>query len=187
MRTLALLSLLVLTAACEDRQVEVREATAQAPGAEQAAEAHRPAEPTDSASAEHGEAGEADESGESGEAAEARADLEVEVLERGSGPAVHRRSTVRVHYEAWLAEAHGADEAPFDSSLSRLLPLELQLGGAGPGVIEGLSRGLLGLHEGSRALLRIPARLGWGAEGNPAAGVAPDSDLVYEVRVVSVL
>ena len=182
MRTLTLICLLTLTTAREDRQVEVREAATETPAAEHATgttEATETGPPGTGPGSE--EAGE-----HADEAVEVQAELAVELIERGSGPAIHAHSTVRVHYEAWLAKAHSADEAPFDSSLSRLLPLELRLGGAGPGVIEGLSRGLLGLHQGSRALIRIPARLGWGSDGNPAAGIAPDSDLVYEVRVISV-
>ena len=180
MRTLTLLSLLTLTTACEDRQVEVHEAPAE-DGSAVVSEGRAPDTSEEDAPAPGVEGSEA-----TTEAAEPKAQLLVEILEQGEGPALHRGMTVRVHYEAWLAEAHAGDGAPFDSSLSRLVPLELRLGGTGAGVIEGLTRGLLGLRVGSRARLLIPAELGWGATGNPAAGVAPDSDLVYEVRVLSV-
>lgn len=179
MRTLTLLSLLALTAACEDRKVEVHEAPPGESGSVVAVVAG--AAEGDAASAASGTEG-----GPAEEAQEPEVGLVVEILEHGDGPIVHTGATIRVHYEAWLAEAHAGDGAPFDSSLSRLVPLELRLGSSGADVIEGLARGLLGLRTGCRARLLIPAELGWGATGNPAAGVAPDSDLVYEVRVLSV-
>lgn len=164
MRTLTLVGLLLLTTACEDRTVEVREA---------------PAEDSSSATRQSPE-------GEPTDGDEAQGGLVVEVLERGEGPAVHTSSTLHLHYQAWLAEVHAEAGEPFDSSLARLVPLELDLSSSGPDVIEGLARGVLGLRSGAVALLRIPADLGYGETGHPAAGVPPDSDLVYEVRIVSV-
>jgi len=171
MRTLTIAGALLLATACDDRQVDVREATSEVQSTSESADAV-PAEGAPESTGEGEEAGDG---------------LEVEVLERGTGAVAHAGSTVRVHYEAWLAEAHADQSPPFDSSVSRLVPLELRLAGSSqPSVITGLARGLLGLSAGSHALLRIPSELGWGATGNPAAGVPPDTDLVYEVRVVSV-
>lgn len=168
MRRTAIVGLLCLAAACGDEPVEVREAESEAP--------------TEAAAAPEADAPET-----TGEVEEAEVGVVVEMLVPGEGKQALVGSTVRVHYEAWLAEVHGEGGKPFDSSVARLIPLELELGGGdGPGVIEGLDRGLLGMRVGSRALLRVPAELGWGSEGHEAAGVPPDSDLVYEVRLVSV-
>ena len=47
-------------------------------------------------------------------------------------------------------------------------------------------RGLDGLPAGSRAVVHIPAALGYGTEGRPGAGIPADSALVYEVKLLEV-
>ena len=171
MRKTAIVGLLCLTAACGDDPVEVREAVTA-----DASESEPGAEPGTEVSAEATE-----------EEAEPIEQLEVEQTERGAGAVARQGSVVRLHYEAWLADVHAEGGEPFDSSLSRLIPLELKLGSkTGPAVIPGLEQGLLGLTAGSRAVLRIPAELGWGSEGHEAAGVPADASLVYEVRLLTV-
>ena len=109
--------------------------------------------------------------------------LTVEVLTAGTGTEVAATSVVSLSYRAFLDAA----EQPFDASDDSGVPLQLKLGpGAGPRVIEGLSRGLVGLRCGTHAKLHIPAALGWGAAGSPASGVPADAKLVYEVHVLDV-
>jgi FKBP-type peptidyl-prolyl cis-trans isomerase len=116
--------------------------------------------------------------------------LLVEILERGSGTAIEPGRSVKLHYASYLAEGWSEASEPFDSSLSRGVPLSFGIGRAAssssPRVIEGLSRGVTGLTPGSRARLRVPAALAWGEAGNPASGVPANADLVYEVHVLEV-
>ena len=92
-------------------------------------------------------------------------------------------STVRLHYEAFLAEA----EAPFDSTYRGGMPLCFGLeSGARPRVIDGLRMGLTGLRAGTRATLHIPAALAWGATGNPSIGVGENADVTMIVHLLSV-
>lgn len=109
--------------------------------------------------------------------------LTVEVLSAGTGAEVGASSDVSLSYRAFV---DGRDE-PFDSSDDSGVPLRLVLGAnAQPRVIEGLSRGLVGLRAGTKAKLHIPAELGWGSNGNPRAGVPADSKLTYEVHLLDV-
>jgi peptidylprolyl isomerase len=109
--------------------------------------------------------------------------LTVEVLSAGKGPEVGVSSEVSLSYRAFV---DGRDE-PFDSSDDSGVPFRLVLGAnAHPRVIEGLSRGLVGLRAGTKAKLHIPPELGWGSTGNPQAGVPADSKLTYEVHLLDV-
>lgn len=159
MRTLSPALLATLLLGCGgDRQAEEREVGAAALDAE-AAEAGAPR-------------------------TEERADgLVVEVHVPGEGTRIAGRDTVRVHYEAFLAESH---EQPFASTRAAGAPLSVRLASDKPRVIEGLRRGLLGLRPGARATLRIPAALAWGAEGSPAMGVPGATDVVFEIEVLAV-
>ena len=108
--------------------------------------------------------------------------LTVDVVSAGTGAEVTATSEVSVQYRAFV---EGVDQ-PFDANDDSGVPLALKLGAtAQPRVIEGLSRGLVGLRVGTRAVLHIPAALGWGATGNAQAGVPADSQLRYEVNVLA--
>ena len=160
--------LVLLAAGCGGAQVEVREA---GPQARHAAHGEPEAEP--------------EPEPEPGAPADLGQGLVREILEPGSGPAAATGRLVRFHYRSHLADTWGDEEAePFDSSGP--MPMETTLDSGEPRLIDGLTRGLAGLRAGSRALLRIPATLAWGAEGNPAAGVPEEADLVVELRVVEV-
>jgi peptidylprolyl isomerase len=155
------LLVLALAAACGREPVEVREASSPAPAAP--AEQAQPSEP---------------------EVLELGEGLVVEVLERGTGRAARRGGSVVVHYSA---RVDGVDE-PFDSSWSRGLPDRWSLSRSGrPRLLPGLVRGLEGLPAGTRCVVHIPAALGFGAEGLPAAGVPADAALVYEVKLLQTL
>ena len=103
----------------------------------------------------------------------------VQLLRRGEGPRAARgRTLVLTH----VARA-GEDGAPFDSSGG--IPWSLRLG-AGPRLLPGLERGLLSLHAGSRARIRVPAALAWGEDQSAPPGVPAGAELVYEVELLEV-
>jgi len=152
---------LVLATACGSEPVEVREAGPSTPiaGTGEPMEASQP------------------------RTVEREKGLRLEIDAGGEGPLARSGSTVRLHYEAFLADT----EAPFDSTYRGGMPLQVKLeSDARPRVIEGLRLGLTGLRAGTRATLHIPAALAWGATGNPSIGVGENADVTMKIHLLSV-
>ncbi|RVW92770.1 Peptidyl-prolyl cis-trans isomerase FKBP15-1 [Vitis vinifera] len=72
----------------------------------------------------------------------------------------HKGDKVKVHYRGKLT-----DGTVFDSSFERGDPIEFELGSGQ--VIKGWDQGLLGMCVGEKRKLKIPAKLGYGAQGSP--------------------
>ena len=53
-------------------------------------------------------------------------------------------------------------------------------------VISGWDAGCLGMGVGEVRRLSIPSREGYGPPGNPAGGIPPDSDLTFEIELLSI-
>lgn len=102
----------------------------------------------------------------------------VDTLE-GTGRAVEKGNTLRVHYRGTLENGQ-----QFDSSFDRGEPLQFKVG-VGQ-VIKGWDDGLLGMKVGGKRTIHIPSELGYGARG--AGGVIPpNSNLVFDVELVEIL
>ena len=102
--------------------------------------------------------------------------LVVRVLHKGAGPVVHAKDLVVVNYlgEIWRGKV-------FDSSYSRPLfgvPIGVHQ------VIPGWDDGLVGKTVGSRILLVIPPRYGYGAKGQANVGIKGTDTLTFVVDVV---
>jgi FKBP-type peptidyl-prolyl cis-trans isomerase len=76
-----------------------------------------------------------------------------------------------------------ADGNEFDSSWDRGQPFKFQLGKGS--VIKGWDQGLVGIKPGGRRELIIPAKLGYGATGQPPS-IPPNAALVFIVDALSV-
>jgi peptidylprolyl isomerase len=76
-----------------------------------------------------------------------------------------------------------ADGNEFDSSWDRGQPFKFQLGKGS--VIKGWDQGLVGIKPGGRRQLIIPAKLGYGATGQPPS-IPPNAALVFIVDALSV-
>ena len=63
-------------------------------------------------------------------------------------------------------------------------PLAFRLGTPDPNVVAGLNQGVAGMKVGGKRRLIVPARLGHGSEGTKL--IAPNSELTYDVELVSV-
>ena len=87
-------------------------------------------------------------------------DLRVATLVKGKGPVVKSGQKILASY---LGQVPSGKE-PFDESYSGGTGLEAVVGGAQASVVEGWSKGLVGLPVGSRVLLQIPPALGYGKE-----------------------
>lgn len=105
--------------------------------------------------------------------------LEIKTTEEGMGErAVKSGDTIKVHYTGKLV-----DGTVFDSSVSRGVPFEFQVG-AGM-VIQGWEQGFLGAKVGEKRTLTIPSELGYGSRG--AGGVIPpNATLIFDVEVVGI-
>ncbi len=101
------------------------------------------------------------------------------VLEAGKGPQVQMRRPVKVHYYGVFE----ADGKMFDNSFRRGRPFQFQ-----PGVgmvIKGWDMAVPHLRQGGKAILFIPAHLGYGKAGSPPT-IPPDANLVFYVELVEV-
>ena len=104
-------------------------------------------------------------------------DLEVQVLQAGTGEVVEDGDNIEVHYlgQVWAGGV-------FDNSYDRRDTITF---GIGIGqVIAGWDDGLVGKTVGSRVVLSIPSHLGYGDRGVPQAGIRGGDTLVFVVDVV---
>jgi peptidylprolyl isomerase len=70
----------------------------------------------------------------------------------------------------------------FDSSYTRGAPVSFPLNR----VIEGWTKGLVGMKEGGRREITIPGSLGYGATPPDGSGIQPDETLVFVVDLLSI-
>ena len=106
-------------------------------------------------------------------------DLIAQDLIIGTGPAAKVGDQVAVQYVGVL-RSNGKE---FDSSWKRNQPFNLELG-AGQ-VIKGWDMGLVGMKEGGRRRLIIPAELAYGANGQPPT-IPPNAALVFDVDMKTI-
>lgn len=103
--------------------------------------------------------------------------LVAQVLIKGSGPVITAGQTVLMQYTGMI----WASGKVFDSSWASGA-VEFPVGTGQ--VIAGFDEGLVGQTVGSRVLLVIPPDKGYGAEGNPQAGIAGTDTLVFVVDLL---
>ncbi|KAI3987383.1 hypothetical protein MKX01_042387 [Papaver californicum] len=85
---------------------------------------------------------------------------------------------IKVHYRGSLT-----DGTVFDSSFERGNPIEFELGSSQ--VIKGWDQGLLSMCVGEKRKLKIPAKLGYGAQGSPPT-IPGGATLIFETELVAV-
>jgi peptidylprolyl isomerase len=105
--------------------------------------------------------------------------LEVIPLIKGNGPAVKSGDTVTVNY---IGTKWGNGNTPFDNSYQRGQPTQFQL--TPGGLINGWITGLDGVKVGSRVMLVVPPKLGYGKAGNPQIDVSGKDTLVFVIDVL---
>ena len=104
--------------------------------------------------------------------------LNIDVIQKGSGPAIQDGQIAVVHYTGTLL-----DGTKFDSSVDRGLPFSFSLG-AGE-VIKGWDQGVLGMTVGEKRKLQISPELGYGASG--AGGIIPpNATLLFEIELLEI-
>lgn len=106
-------------------------------------------------------------------------DLQSQVLQAGSGTTAKAGDKVTVQYTGWLT-----DGTKFDSSYDNGQPFQFTLG-AGQ-VIPGWDKGIVGMQEGEKRKLTVPASLAYGATGTPGGPIPPNATLIFEVELVKI-
>jgi FKBP-type peptidyl-prolyl cis-trans isomerase len=108
-------------------------------------------------------------------------------LQEGMGEPIVARTAVLVGYTGWLYDGCKPDLKGnmFDTSSGRAAPFGLVVG-AGR-VIKGWDEGLVGMREGGKRLLVIPADQAYGAAGAGGGTIPPNATLVFEVELAKVL
>jgi FKBP-type peptidyl-prolyl cis-trans isomerase len=104
--------------------------------------------------------------------------LKIEDILVGTGAPVKSGDTISIHYLGTLM-----DGTKFDSSYDRGQPFETQIG-VGM-LIEGWDKGIPGMKIGGKRKLTIPSQMAYGSRGAGSL-IPPDSDLVFEVELVSI-
>lgn len=84
-------------------------------------------------------------------------ELGVEVLKEGDGPAATAESTVNANYFGWTSDGKIFDSTNRDGTTE---PIAFPLSG----VIEGWTKGLTGIKQGSVVKLMIPGEMAYGNE-----------------------
>lgn len=105
-------------------------------------------------------------------------ELTLQEIQPGTGAAVKAGDTVAVHYTGQLPNGQ-----VFDSSIPRNQPFVFTVGGGQ--VIQGWDEGLVGMQEGGKRRLLIPASMGYGANGIPGA-IPANSPLIFEVELINI-
>src|SRR6185369_384915 len=104
------------------------------------------------------------------------ANLQMELLEVGSGALPEPGQIVVVHYTGWLP-----DGTKFDSSVDRNEAFEVA---AGVGqVIAGWDMVLVRMRVGDKMKVSIPPELGYGASGVGGV-IPPNATLIFEMELV---
>jgi peptidylprolyl isomerase len=104
--------------------------------------------------------------------------LQVKTLIQGSGPAVVKGQTL-------IAQYHGVlwrNGKVFDSSWQHGAPAGFAIG-VGQ-VIPGWDKGLVGLKAGSRVMLVVPPKEGYGAKGSSDGSIKGTDTLVFVVDIL---
>lgn len=101
--------------------------------------------------------------------------LEYIILAPGEGDLLERGEPALTHYYGCLK----ADGKMFDSSFERGAPASFTVGQ----LVPGFNEGMLMLKPGGKAVLFLPASLGYGARVMADGKIPPNSDLVFYLEV----
>ena len=106
--------------------------------------------------------------------------LVVKTLIKGSGPPVAKGQEVVTQYVG----LNWRTRTVFDSSWSRGAPFGFEIGASPAQIIPGWDNGLVGVPVGSRVMLVIPPKDGYGSAGQSSVGIKGTDTLVFVVDVL---
>lgn len=104
-------------------------------------------------------------------------ELKIEDIVVGTGKEVKSGDKVSINYKGTLL-----DGTEFDSSYKRNKAFETEIGSGK--VIKGWDQGIIGLKEGGKRRLMIPANLGYGNQ--PQTNIPANSTLIFEVELLKI-
>jgi peptidylprolyl isomerase len=108
-------------------------------------------------------------------------ELAITDLTTGTGPAAASGDIVVVHYVG----VRSVDGTEFDNSYDRGSPFSVTIGAGG--VIEGWDQGLVGIKQGGRRQLDIPADLAYGDQPPSTDVIQPGDALSFVIDAVAVI
>jgi peptidylprolyl isomerase len=104
-------------------------------------------------------------------------ELQIIDLAEGSGDVVPEGATITAHYTGALCKDGTIFQSSHDFGEAITFPLD--------GVIKGWTKGVPGMKAGGTRRLVIPAAMAYGPQ-SPSANIPPNSDLVFDIELVSV-
>jgi peptidylprolyl isomerase len=107
--------------------------------------------------------------------------LVTKTLIQGSGPAVSKGEFVVAQYVGVIWRTGKV----FDASEADGAPFGFQIGASPTQVIPGWNTGLLGKKVGSRVMLVIPPKDGYGSQGSSQAGIKGTDTLVFVIDLLA--
>lgn len=105
-------------------------------------------------------------------------ELQITDIEIGTGKEAVKGALLFVQYEGFLE-----DGTKFDSSFDRGRPFQFVIGTGR--VIKGWDQGVMGMKEGGKRKLFVPAHLAYG-ERQIGALIKPHSNLIFNVELLEV-
>ena len=121
--------------------------------------------------------------------------LQYQIITKGSGAAVKSTNKATVHYAVYFIDGTLLETSKLEiaeannqvniqrKNANQYNPIQATVGPE-DSMIEGFKEGLRLLSQGDEATLFLPYTLAYGANG--VQGIPPQSDLIFEVEVVSV-
>jgi peptidylprolyl isomerase len=100
------------------------------------------------------------------------------VLKKGGGDEVAAGDSVKIS----LAGVNGTTGKQFDSTYASGKPVTVSLG---QGMLAGFKKGLVGQKVGSRVLVAIPPKDGFGTQGQPSYNIKKDDTMVFLFDIVA--
>jgi peptidylprolyl isomerase len=109
--------------------------------------------------------------------------LETKDLVVGTGPEIVKGADVKINKIAKVWETKKEIDSTWGTT-----PNLYEVKGVGNGIIiAGLDEGLIGMKQGGRRQITIPAAKAFGTKGSTSLGVKPGESLVYVVDAVEVI
>lgn len=104
-----------------------------------------------------------------------KSELQIDDLEIGTGKVVSKGALIICHYRGYLE-----DGTVFDSSFDHGRPFQTVIGVGR--VIKGWDQGMMGMKEGGKRRLFVPAVLAYGEREK--GKIKPNSNLIFEIELI---